>query len=94
MKNPNGPCFVSFTAKGYLVNQMLEEGWELETALVHADRLFSADGTEPGAILGHTELQHVKAYIAACDQPPASTNDDDYIPRVEETACGSLEVHA
>lgn len=95
MENPNGLYFVSFTPKGYLVNQMLQEGWGWHEAQRHASRLFSADGTQPAQRLAGTELQNVNVWIAACDQPAASVAADDYLPRAEDVpACGGLEVRA
>lgn len=96
MENPNGLYVVSFTPKGYLVNQLLQEGWGWDAAVAHADLIFSADGTRPSHEVqtgnqswGGPELSDVTAYIAACDQP-----GDDYQPRAEEVLCGGLEVHA
>lgn len=77
--------YVSFTAKGYLVNQLLQEGWGWDAALVHADRLFSADGDHPAQHLEGDELQNVKTYIAYYDEQP-----DDEPPTIFEKnrGCG------
>lgn len=93
MEHPNGPNYISFTPKGHLVNQMLAEGWKLKYALAAANRLFSADGRAPSRLLHGAELENVKVWIAACDQQTEPVADD-YAPRVEEVACGGLEVRA
>lgn len=80
-----------FTAKGFLVKQLLQEGWSWDAALEHAGRLFSADGDHPARNLAGDELQNVQTFIAYYEEPAG----DDYQPRAEETAanCGGLAVH-
>ena len=84
-----------FTAKGFFVNQLLQEGWGWDAAFEHASQLFSAaDGDQPNEQIVNLPIcQHVKAYIAACDAPEdPRAQGDDYQPRIEELL-PSMEVH-